>query len=161
MRKDIRLPVAGQLMHAPVHSVSADDDLLRAARQLANKGWSGAPVVDEDGMLVGVLSEKDILVALSEAAFYEQPSPALVRDVMSTPPRAVSAATDIFALVTLLSDPSRKRVPVVEGGRPVGIITRRDLMRALLAYTEEHDAPDRQSTLDAIAEMEGTHNPFA
>jgi len=148
-------------MHTPVISVGEDEDLLHAARQLAAHGWSGAPVVDEKGFLVGVLSEKDVVVALAEAAFHEHPMPKTVGEVMNQPPVWVTPATEIFAVISLLAGTHRKRVPVVENGVLVGIITRRDLMRALVSFTAAKGAPLRRDTTDEVALRQGSHNPFA
>jgi CBS-domain-containing membrane protein len=52
---------AADIMRRPVHAIAAGADLIAAATLLAEKGVSGAPVIDGDGRIVGVLSEKDFL----------------------------------------------------------------------------------------------------
>ena len=66
MRYDPELPSVAQIMHTPVISVGEDEDLLHAARQLAAHGWSGAPVVDEKGVLTGIITLSDITRAYRE-----------------------------------------------------------------------------------------------
>lgn len=155
------LKTAKSIMHHPVHSAKVDEPLVKAARRLAKKGWSGAPVVDAEGRLVGILSEVDVVSALSSAAFFENPPPTLVGDVMHGPVKSVSPGADLFQLVSLVGPSGLKRVPVVENGKPIGIVTRRDVMASLLDAVEERWGEQSLPTYDAIAAMENTHNPFS
>ena len=148
-------------MRHPVRCAQADESVVKAARRLAKKGWSGAPVVDASGELVGMLSEFDVVNALSSAAFFETPPPTLVKDVMHASVKSVGPETDLFQLVTLVGTGPQKRVPVVENGRPVGIVTRGDVMRVLIEVVEERWGERTLPTYDAIAAMEGTHNPLS
>ena len=148
-------------MHQPVHSVRFDQPLVDAARTLARKGWSGAPVVDSGGKLIGILSESDVVAGLVSAAFYETPPPTLVGDVMQGAVKSVTPDADLFQLVSALGSGGHKRVPVVENGKPVGIVTRRDVMRELMSVVEERWGERSRGTYDAIAAIEGTHNPFS
>ncbi len=154
------LKTARSIMHHPVRCAEADESVVKAARRLAKKGWSGAPVVNSAGELVGMLSEVDVVNALSSAAFFETPPPTLVGDVMHGPAKSVGPETDLFQLVTLVGTGPHKRVPVVENGKPIGIVTRRDVMKVLIEVVEERWSDRALPTYDAIAAMEGTHNPF-
>lgn len=154
------LLTARSVMHHPVQCVEEGELLVRAARRLAKKGWSGAPVVDAGGALVGILSEADVVHALSSAAFYETPPPTRVGEVMSTEPRTVGPDADLFQLVTLVSSGGQKRVPVVENGKPIGLVTRRDVMKILVDVVEERWGKQSVGTYEAIAAREGTHTPY-
>lgn len=155
------MKTAGEIMHSPVGCAQHDEWLVDAARHLAKKGWSGAPVLDDAGQLVGILSEADVVQGLAAAAFYETPPPTRVRDVMSTTVQSVTPQTDLFRLVSLTADMHCKRFPVVDEGKLVGIVTRRDVMKALVASVEERWGAHSISTYDAIAKTEGIHNPFS
>lgn len=155
------LKTARSIMHHPVRCVEADETVVKAARRLAKKGWSGAPVVNSTGEIVGMLSEVDVVHALSSAAFFETPPPTLVRDVMNSPVKSVGPNTDLFQLVTLIGTGPHKRVPVVEDGKPIGIVTRKDVMKVLIEVVEERWGDRSLPTYDAIAAIEGTHNPFS
>lgn len=154
------MKTARSIMHHPVRSVKEDESLVRAARRLGKKGWSGAPVVDGSNQLVGILSESDVVTGLASAAFFETPPPTLVGDVMQKPVTSVSPDADLFQLVTLVGATGHKRLPVVEDGVPIGIVTRRDVMKVLVEVIEERWGDRELPTYDAVAAVEGTHNPF-
>jgi len=101
------------------------------------------------------------VVALSEAAFHQLPTPKTVGEVMTQPPEWITSRTEIFAVVSMLAGGRRKRVPVVDDGVLVGIITRRDLMRALVTYTADKETPDHHDTTDEVAVRKGMHNPVS
>ena len=134
------------IMSAPVHAVENNMDLIQAASLLAEKGVSGAPVVDRQGKVVGVVSEKDFLVRMgggSGGSFMLIVANCLknkdcvaspwrkqtVCDIMSAPAitaRADTSATDAAALI---KGKNVNRLPIVDGAeRPVGIVTRSDLV---------------------------------
>lgn len=91
---------------------------------------SGMPVVDDDGNLVGVVSEKDCLKPLVDSQYFESPS-TRVADLMSTELTTVSPETGIMKIAGLFLDNSFRRLPVLENGRLVGQISRRDVLRAI------------------------------
>ena len=98
---------------------------------------------------------------LAAAAFYQTPPPTLVRDVMTVDVETVSPDADLFRLVALAGDGAHKRVPVLEDGKVVGLVTRRDVMEALIASIEARWGDKVINTYDAIAKTEGMHNPFS
>ena len=65
------IKTARDVMHSPAGCARADESIVDAARRLAKKGWSGAPVLDGDGKLAGLLSEADVVRGLAAAAFFE------------------------------------------------------------------------------------------
>jgi CBS domain-containing protein len=154
------IATAGDIMSRPVSTARVDEKIVHAARRLAKKGWSGAPVLDDSGAVVGLLSEADVIRALSAAAFFESPPPTLVGDVMTKEVQVVTPETDLFRLVDLVSYSGHRRVPVLDAEKPVGMVTRRDVMKALVAIVDERWGERGVDTYDAIAEAEGTHNPF-
>jgi predicted transcriptional regulator len=107
-----------------------DTEVMAAMRQLVARGHSGAPVVDAQGMVVGMLSEKDCL-KVAVLAHHEDVSPGLVRDYMSTPAVTVSADTTLLELASRFIDSPLKRLVVTENGRLLGQISRSDVLRAI------------------------------
>lgn len=101
-----------------------------AIARLLERGISGAPVVDDAGRLVGVLSNKDCLRLAFEAS-YHQDWGGLVSDAMSSPVETVAPDQDIVQVADLFLHGSYRRYPVVEDGRLVGLVTRADVLRAL------------------------------
>lgn len=157
MERDAKLRQAEDIMSCPAVCVNEGDELLAAARMLSRRGWSGAPVVDEHGQLAGILSEHDLMQALARAAFHGEGAPATVGQVMTAPALAVDRGTDLFSLTTLLTD--HKRVSVVQDGRPVGVISRKDLVQALVRLTREREGTPRRTTMEVLTELRHSHNP--
>jgi CBS domain-containing protein len=105
-------------------------DLMRAMRVMIDSGISGAPVVDEQGALVGILTEKDCFRAAFEMGYHRD----LVGPVsryMSYPVETVAANADIVAAVDRFHRNRYRRLPVVEDNRVVGVLSRRDVLVAL------------------------------
>ena len=97
---------------------------------LLDKSLSGAPVVDGEGNLVGVLSKKDCLkVAFSASYHKDWGGP--VSDYMNRDVQTVEADTDIVEVAEIFLKGPYRRFPVMENGRLVGQISRHDVLRAL------------------------------
>jgi predicted transcriptional regulator len=133
----MRAPLVADLMHTSVVSLTSPMPLLDAAHTLLRAGHSGAPVVDADQRVIGVLSEADVLDVLASAAFYGS-SDATVAERMSDVADTVRADDDLFALVDRFKAHPVRRLPVVDvEGRLVGIIGRHDVLEALARLVEE------------------------
>jgi CBS domain-containing protein len=112
-------------------SVGPDTDIHEAIALLVREEISGMPVVDERGAAVGVLSEKDGF----KTAFgygYHQDRGGPVRDYMTQPAVTVDADMDVMTVIDRFRKGPYRRFPVVAGGRVVGVISRRDALRAIL-----------------------------
>jgi CBS domain-containing protein len=106
-------------------------EILHAMEILLEKRISGAPVVDTEGAVVGVLSKKDCLrAALNAAYFQEWGSP--VAGFMSTKVEVLEADMDLVAAAERFLASNYRRFPVLQEGRLVGQISRADLLRALV-----------------------------
>lgn len=105
-------------------------EIVHAVRLLIRHDISGAPVVEADGRLVGILTERDCMRAAVQGEYYGMPG-GLVRDVMSANPDSVSPEDSIFDLADRFIAGKYRRYPVIADGRVVGLISRRDVMRAL------------------------------
>jgi len=88
------------------------------------------PVLDEAGELVGVLSERDCLDTLLDASYHDLPT-AFVKDLMSTELVTVDPHVGIVDAAEMFLQNKVRRMPVVEGDKLVGQISRRDVLRAV------------------------------
>ncbi len=127
-------------MAANLVTFTPDMDVLRAIHLLIEKRISGAPVVDEHGNLLGMLSERDcVKVALSAGYYNEFGGP--VSDYMTADVETIDGDTSIVELAELFINKPFRRYPVVENNRLIGQISVRDVLRALeLLADPEHQS---------------------
>lgn len=113
-------------------------DIYDALRRLLGSRLTGAPVVDDDGALLGMLTERDCLKVVVAGALDGWPG-GKVSDYMSSPARSISPDATLYDIVHLfLTRPYRKLPVVDEGGRVIGQVSRRD---ALVAFESARDNP--------------------
>ena len=106
------------------------DDIVYAMRVLLDKHFSGAPVVDDDGRLVGVLSKKDCMKIVYNTA-YHQDWGGQVSSYMSRDVEHVDADSGILDVAEKFLASKFRRFPVLRDGRLVGQISRCDILRAI------------------------------
>jgi CBS domain-containing protein len=111
------------------------DTVFDAMHAFLDHRISGAPVVDDDGRLLGVLSETDLLEVVIQDSYHDQ-AVGNVADYMKSPPETVDADADIYSLAERFRAERRHRYPVVRDGRLVGQISRRDVLRAAIDFVE-------------------------
>lgn len=107
-----------------------DTDVLDAVHVLVSERIAGAPVVDDEGNLLGMLSELDCMKVALDAGYhgiYGGP----VSDFMSEGVETIDAEMSIVDLAQKFIDSRFRRFPVMKGTRLVGQISRRDALRAL------------------------------
>ncbi len=130
---------ASDVMTSPVISVTPRTLLKEVAAALLKHRVSAVPVVD-GGKLVGIISEGDLIPLETLTDPRSQmipveaphgPVPTRAEEVMSSPVVTVAPTADLGRVARLLLSRGIKRVPVVERGRLVGIISRRDLVAVL------------------------------
>jgi CBS domain-containing protein len=109
------------VMTSTVITVRADSRVEDAARLLAHHRISGLPVVNAAGALIGVVTEHDLIAKEGRT----------VAEIMSRGVVTVSPHTDVEEVAHLLSNHRIRRVPVVEGDRLLGIVSRSDLVRQI------------------------------
>jgi CBS domain-containing protein len=119
-------------MDTEVYTVRPETEIMDAVGFLLKHRVTGAPVVDEAGHLLGMLSEKDCLKLLTIGADGGRPH-GVVADFMSTALTTISPDTDVYYAAGLFLNSVFRRLPVVEGGKVVGAITRFDLLRVIHA----------------------------
>jgi len=107
-----------------------DMDVMDAIQELVKHRIAGAPVVNEQGELVGMLSELDCTqVALNAGYYGDWGGP--VSEFMTPDVQTVDAEMNIIDLAQKFLDTRFRRFPVLQGNRLVGQISRRDVLRAL------------------------------
>jgi CBS domain-containing protein len=141
------------IMRKKFTSIPYESSLKEAAQILHDGGFSGAPVTDKDGNLKGVISEKDLFRALypSYGQFYEQEemiptmgademqnwlldaSDKKIKDIIKDPITTVPE-TPLVQVGALMLARGIHRLPVMENDKMVGIITRRDIYRAIFNF---------------------------
>ena len=106
-------------------------DLLDASQLLVYYGVSGAPVVDEHGQLAGILTERDCFKSTLTAGYHGELA-GKVAEYMSRVVESVEPDTGILDLAERFLTSKYRRYPVVKDGSLVGIVSRRDVLEALL-----------------------------
>lgn len=161
---------ARDVMTTEVETVSPDDEISSVLTRLSRANFSGFPVVEDDGRIVGIVTEHDLVdifqpsdrtlwIPIGFPPFLESVTYGIdlswddldvgvdlirnaskpVRTVMSTDLETVTPATSLEDIIDLLGDPGRtiNRLPVVDDGVLVGIITRQDVLEALYRQRRE------------------------
>jgi len=113
--------IAKDIMTKDVVTVSAAATVREAARILTQQQLSGAPVVDEEGRLVGIVSETDIVAKKGRQ----------VKDIMSEKVYTVTEETSLEEIAALMMTRRIKRLAVMRGEKLVGIVSRADLVGAI------------------------------
>ena len=117
-------------------------DLLALVDLLLIQGISGAPVVDQDGKLLGMISEQDCLRKILVGT-YQGDIGGRVEDAMTSPVETVKMGASIVEVAEQMLVTNRRRFPVVDlEGRLKGQISRRDLLKAVRAYEIPNTHPD-------------------
>ena len=119
---------AGAIMTSDLVTVRPDASVQEAIDVLLNQQISGLPVVEDDGRLVGVITE----FALLAVAYDKRVKNHSVRHHMTRDVIAVDVDDPISRIADLCIVHRVRRVPVMKDGRLVGIISRRDVLRALI-----------------------------
>jgi CBS domain-containing protein len=170
---------AMDVMTTDVITVDPDTTVQSLATLLAERGISGAPVVDSDGRLVGIISEGDLLhraeigtarrhrvrrrswwldhFASELARDYVKSHARTVKEIMTRDVVTVVEDTELAEVASLLEAKRVKRVPVMRGSEVVGIISRANIVRAVGATKgappREDEGDDRSIRTRLLAEL--------
>jgi CBS domain-containing protein len=151
---------ARDIMTTELTTLAPDMDFASAARVLLDRHINGAPVVDEDGRLVGILCQSDLvaqhkkmpvptLLTLLDSFIRLTPAKELekqarkiaamtVSEAMTRNPVTVKPDTGIEAIAGLMVDSNLHTLPVVDEGRLVGVIGKEDVLRTLVTRPSGH-----------------------
>jgi len=170
---------AADVMTTDVITVDPETTVQALATLLAERGISGAPVIDASGRLVGIISEGDLLhraeigtarrhrerrrswwldhFASDLARDYIKSHGRTVKDIMTRDVVTVTEDADLGDVAALLEAKRIKRVPVMREGKIVGIISRANIVRALGATRgappREGEGDDRSIRASLLAEL--------
>jgi len=117
-------------MSANLVILSPSMSILEAARRLVERRISGAPVLDQQGNLVGLLSEKDCMRIALHAGYHSEVA-GTVAEYMHKEVTTVDADRSIVDVAMMFIEDGYRRYPVMKDGRLVGQISRRDVLKAL------------------------------
>ena len=133
-------PKISKYMDTVVPTLGPETYILEAVDLLLQHHVTGAPVVDSDGRLVGIITETDLLKLVTEGIQGELPTEETVAEHMTTDVITVPPTVDIYYVAGMFLANKFRRLPVVEGGEIVGAITRYDLLRIIrtLSATPKH-----------------------
>ncbi len=118
-------------MNTGVITISPDEDIYEAMRMMALNNITGLPVIDDDGTLLGIITEKDILVLLCntlEDAGLDH-TVGTVGQFMTRHVVCFGPQDSLVDIAGCLSTNDFRRVPILYGGKLVGIISRKDVIR--------------------------------
>lgn len=161
---------ARDVMTTPVHTVTSSTSVIDVARLLGERRIGGVPVVDAGGRIVGIVSESDLMrrpeigterrrswlarfLAEPEtlAADYVRAQGTTAETVMTRNVVTAAPETPLAEVAETMERRAIKRLPVVDHGRLVGIVSRADLVRAIVAHGAPAAAKEPQRQADDAA----------
>ena len=127
MKKELNV---ANIMTKKLITFTPETQVLNAINTLISYRISGAPVLDEEGNLMGMLSEIDCMETYVQSAYHNEMG-GLVKDFMSTEVKTISSSMGIVDLAEYFLETHFRRLPVVDNGKLVGQVSRRDVLRAI------------------------------
>jgi len=137
------------VMSQPVITIAPDASIKDAARLLVSHGISALPVIDGAGRLLGIISEADLIPIETRPDPRTQATPIpptagsaplKVADVMTRRVVTVPTTSEVSQAARVMIEADIKRVPVMQGRRLVGIVSRRDLVKVIARRDEDLEA---------------------
>lgn len=130
------MTVAAILKHKghQVVTLTPDARVLSVAALLTRSGIGAAPVVDVDGHLVGMVSERDIVACMARHG--RDALTMAVERIMTAPVQVIDPATTVAQAMEIMTDRRIRHLPVLEGGRMVGLVSIGDVVKARIMTQE-------------------------
>ena len=128
-----------EFMAKQLITFQSDTPIETAMESFLENKISGAPVLDGQGKLVGVLSEKDCMRTLFESSYYNNLG-GFVREYMSTDLKTINIYDTLSNVADEFIKSRFRRFPVMEGDKLVGQISRRDILRAIVKLSNEEQS---------------------
>jgi CBS domain-containing protein len=147
------MKIASDIMTREVITVQPETTVQQLAQLFALHRISGAPVIDQEGLVVGVVTESDLIdqnkkvhiptvISILDSFFYlENPEKmeqemrkmagSTVADILTSPAVTVEENTPIDEIATIMSEKNVHTLPVVEDGRLKGIIGKKDIIKTI------------------------------
>jgi len=126
----------GDFMSSELITFNKETPIEAAIGTFLSQKISGAPVVDSDGELVGLLSEKDCLKRFIESSYYNNPG-GYVEEYMSTEVTTIDLHESLSNVADKFIQSRFRRFPVMDGNKLVGQISRRDILKAIDKISKE------------------------
>lgn len=118
---------------------SPDQSILEVMESFAKHRISGGPVMDDNGFLVGIISEADCMKQISESRYFNQPIlDKSVERFMTKNVETIPHDMSIFDAAGIFDRHNRRRLPVMQDGLLVGQISRKDIVIAALKLSAEN-----------------------
>ncbi|WP_336296714.1 CBS domain-containing protein [Aliamphritea hakodatensis] len=133
----LRSVQASDYMATKLVTFRLTDDLFYAIGMLLEHKISGAPVVDDTGQLVGMLSEQDCLKAILTLTYHEEEMGGKVAECMTTEVHTIGYDADIVHVAEKIINLHCRRLPVVKDGKLIGQISRRDVLKAVERFARD------------------------
>ena len=128
-----------EFMAKQLITFQSDTPIETAMESFLENKISGAPVLDDQGNLVGVLSEKDCMKTLFESSYYNNLG-GFVKEYMSTDLKTINIHDTLSNVADEFIKSRFRRFPVMEGNKLVGQISRRDILRAIVKLSNEEQS---------------------
>ncbi len=144
---------AGDIMTTQIHTVHRDTEIKTLAKLFIDHNVNAMPVVDDDGGLVGIVSQTDLVeqdkplhiptvISLFDWVLYLESPKKFIEEVRKVTARRVgeicsqdvvtcSPDTPVSSVASLMVDNKAHLVPVLDGGRMVGVVARLDIIRSM------------------------------
>ncbi len=133
-KKEYNAPILVEdYMTRKLTTFSPDQSILEVMESFAKNHISGGPVLDDNGFLVGIVSEADCMKQISESRYFNQPIlDKSVERFMTKDVETIPHDMSIFDAAGVFDKHNRRRLPVMENGILVGQISRKDIVIAAL-----------------------------
>ncbi|UOG20202.1 CBS domain-containing protein [Gordonia amicalis] len=127
---------AQQIMHEGAECIEAQATLAQAAGLMAELDIGALPVLDAQDRLTGIVTDRDIVTKCVAAS--HDPGTMLVGDLVGSEMFKVDTDADVDEILRLMETHQVRRLPVLDDGHPVGMISEADIARNLPEYTVGH-----------------------
>ena len=129
--RDMKFPTIDKIMDKEEITLSPDQPIHEAINVLLERKVTGAPVLDKNRKIVGMITEKDCLRVLLDSAYHNMPSDKTVASYMSPVVKTVTTEHDLLDLANEFLTTNFRKFPVVYRETLVGQVSRRDVLKAI------------------------------
>ena len=139
-KKEYNAPILVEdYMSKKLVTFSPDQSILEVMESFAKNRISGGPVLDDNGFLVGIISEADCMKEISESRYFNQPIlDKSVERFMTKEVETIPFDMSIFDAAGIFHKNKRRRLPVMKDGLLVGQISRKDIVVAALKLSSHN-----------------------
>jgi CBS domain-containing protein len=131
-----KTPIVRNIMKKASRTFRADEEMAPCMSVLARSSFAAMPVLDDDGLLVGVLSEKDVMRTIIDWA-YDQRAGGPVRNYMSRLNVVVTPDMDLLTAARAFLECDFSCLPVMENEHLVGRVTRHEVLKGIEKWATE------------------------